>query len=508
MVTNWALQGETMMSDAIDIGNRKQLFIDNKWFFTQRGMTLTVNPPIKGEIVLAPEKPWEARALGAYSTIIEHGGKYKMWYRCFSYSDSVSIPAHSICYAESADGIHWDRPDLNLFEWEGIKENNIVMPGSDGGVMLDPNGPDEHRFKAVCNIKESGIWPESKGCVTGFWKDGKFHAVMELYLCTSPDGIHWTRRKTPVSDYFHDTHNHFFYDTRLKKYAAYLRTHKRGRTVARLEFDDPLDLPWIPLGEGHPKAEKFFPTVLTCDESDPPDTDLYTPCVHQYPWADDVYFSFTTPYRHYPVGDTSDTTLEGRDKQGRRRNDGPIDVQLAVSRDGVNWARPDRRPYVPLGLKGDYDGGHTYMCLGMIRKGNEIWMYDSPFHRTHGVWGTDVQPDPGLRRLVQRLDGFISADADYTGAEFTTPLLTFGGSRLELNVDCSALGQVWVEIRDEKNHVIPGYSLADSIDVDRNQIAAPVRWQERDNVADIEGRSVRLHFKLRACKLYAFQFTK
>ncbi|MBI3987884.1 MAG: hypothetical protein HY343_13245 [Lentisphaerae bacterium] len=496
----------------IDVGAEKQLFIDNKWFQAQRGMTLTVNPPIKSDIVLRPGAPWDELAICVYSTVLEHEGTYKMWYDGVSNLDAANNHYRCLCYAESKDGLNWKRVNVNLFEWEGIRENNIVMPGANGGVMLDPNGPDEHRFKALCIVKENPVWPESKGAICGprgnVWR-------FELYLCTSPDGIHWKRHATPVSDYFHDTQNHFFYDTRIRKYAAYFRTHQRGRTVGRLEIADPMNLPWVPVdpdcsvdafatSKGH-----LYPTAITTDESDPPDSDLYTPCVHLYPWAADAYFSFTTPYRHYPVGDTSDTTLEGRDTRGRFTNDGPIDVQLAVSRDGVVFHRPDRRPYVSLGLKGDWDGGQTYMCLGMIRKGNEIWMFDSPSYHTHGVYEPGkMKPERGLRRLVQRLDGFISADAAYEGAEFTTPLLVFSGAYPKINVDCSALGQVWVEIRDEKNHPLPGYTLAESIDIDRNQIAAPVVWREKDNVGELVGKPVKLHFRLRACKLYAFQFNE
>lgn len=491
----------------LEVGSRKQLFLDHKWFQSQRGMQITVNPPLKKEIVLAPEKPWDNLAIYAYSTVLEYGGKYRMWYDALATLPGEPPHYRSVCYAESRDGLNWERVNVNLYNWEGHRENNIVMPGTDAGVMIDPNGPDEHRFKALCIIKENEVWPQSKGAVTGYWEGDKFICKLEIYLCTSPDGIHWTRQKTPVSNYFHDTQNQFFYDTRLRKYAAYFRTHCRGRTVGRIEIEDPLALPWIPLTEGHPGAGKFFTTVLTSDEMDPPDTDLYTPCVHQYPWADDAYFSFTTPYRHYPFGNTQDTTLKGRDERGRYFNDGPIEIQLAVSRDGVNFSRPDRRPYVPLGLAGEWDGGQSFMCLGMFRKGNEIWMFDSPIHRTHGAYDPqDPTPERGIRRLVQRLDGFVSADAAYEGAEFTTPLLTFAGAYLKLNVDCSALGQVWVEVRDDQNHAIPGYTLADSYEVDRNQIAAPVVWKNKDNVGELIGRPVRLHFKLRACKLYAFQF--
>lgn len=335
----------------IDVGTEKQLFIDNRWFQSQRGMTLTINPPVKGDVVLRPGKPWDEIGIYAYSTILEHEGVYRMWY------DGVSnVPAKNhgrcVCYAESKDGLNWERVNVNLFEWEGIRENNIVMPGATAGVMIDPNGPDEHRFKALCIIHPNDLWSDARSAVVGYYEGEKFVARLEIYLCTSPDGIRWKRQETAVSNYFHDTQNHFFYDTRLKKYAAYFRTHKRGRTVGRLEINDPMALPWIPL-EGHPGAGRFFATALEADEMDPPDSDLYTPCVHQYPWAADAYFSFTTTYRHYKIADTSDTTLRGRDERGRFLNDGPIDVQLAVSRDGVNFARPDRRPYVSLGLKGD-----------------------------------------------------------------------------------------------------------------------------------------------------------
>jgi len=74
--------------------------------------------------------------------------------------------------------------------------------------------------------------------------------------------------------------------------------------------------------------------------------------------------------------------------------------------------------------------------------------------------------------------------ADGWAERFTKPMLTFSGSELQLNVDCSSLGQVWVEIRNEDNHVIDGYSLDESIDIDRNHIAAPARWHEKDDVAN------------------------
>ena len=44
------------------------------------------------------------------------------------------------------------------------------------------------------------------------------------------------------------------------------------------------------------------------------------------------------------------------------------------------------------------------------------------------------------------------------------------------------------------------------LSIDRNHIAAPVRWPKHDNVGDLIDRPVHLHFKGRTAKLYVFQF--
>ena len=140
------------------------------------------------------------------------------------------------------------------------------------------------------------------------------------------------------------------------------------------------------------------------------------------------------------------------------------------------------------------------MYTGMFHKGDEIWQYYLGNHYTHGKpepYEPVLGPGGWICRLVQRLDDFISADADYKGAEFITPTLTFSGPNLQLNVACSALGEVWVELLDGNNVPITGYTFKESVSVDRNQIAAPVTWREHENVGELLGKPV----KLRACAL-------
>lgn len=529
-----------MSEQTTDVGDRKQLFIDNRWFRNAHGVKLAVNPPVKHERVLVPERPWESHLIGHYKTLIEHEGTYRMWYLAAARGvteDHDSDANHRICtcYATSEDGLHWERPNTNVIEWEGHRDNNIVMCGThEISVMLDPHASDEHRFKALSPVTETPVWPESlkanhcKPCPP----DNMYY---ECHLLTSPDGIDW-KIAGVVSPYAHDNNNHFFYDRRLNRYVAYFRWNvcdnvrgiARIRTIGRSEFDDPMSMPWPyqqnpasnVLDDGRVGWEGGeYPIVMEADEQDPflVYTDINDAPIVQYPWADDsYYFSFPSFYRHYDQNVRLVEPCEYEDpvRSVGYHNTGVKDVQLAVSADGINWERPDRKPYIPLGLETEWDGGMTYAGLGMVRKDDEIWMYYSGTQCRHGT-SDRTKTCGGIGRLTQRLDGFVSADFDYTGGEFTTPLVTFSGPSLHLNVDCSGLGELWVELRDERGIPIgaynrsppyEGYSMTESIPIDRNHLAAPARWLKHDNVADLIGRPVRLHFKGRAAKLYAFQF--
>ena len=81
------------------------------------------------------------------------------------------------------------------------------------------------------------------------------------------------------------------------------------------------------------------------------------------------------------------------------------------------------------------------------------------------------------------------------------------GTRLEFNLNASALGYLAVEIQDEEGSPISGYRLNESLPIDRNRLAAPARWRSGKTVAELQGRTIRLHVAMRSCKLYAFQFT-
>jgi hypothetical protein len=146
------------------------------------------------------------------------------------------------------------------------------------------------------------------------------------------------------------------------------------------------------------------------------------------------------------------------------------------------------------------------MSIGMVRRGSELWMYYTGYPVTHGY---DIKTVRGLgviSRLVQRLDGFVSADAAYGGGELTTIPVLFRGARLEINVDTGALGSLRVELLDPEHHPLPGFTSEDCYPIIGNSVARRVAWKGGHDVGALAGRPIRLRFRMRATKLYAFQF--
>jgi hypothetical protein len=198
------------------------------------------------------------------------------------------------------------------------------------------------------------------------------------------------------------------------------------------------------------------------------------------------------------------------DAAGHFRNDGVLDIQMAAGRDGVRWERFDRRPYIGNGLDGSTDSRSMYILIGWIRRGAEIYQYYGGYDHFHGEYVAfkRLRGMGAIMRVVQRLDGFVSADGDYRGGSLTTPPVVFTGARLELNVNTSAVGEVRVELTDGEGKTLPGFAAADCDPILGNHIARTVTWRGASSVEALAGKPVRLRFAIRNAKLYAFQFRR
>ncbi len=466
--------------EPIDIGSRKQLFIDERFIESSKGVGLRMNPPRKLGPVLVPEMPWELN-FGFCASVIEDGGKYKLFYRCESADEGANV-----CLATSEDGLTWERPVLGLVEYAGSKENNIVFHGvGEAVVFLDPHGKAEERYKMI--VMQD--WPDPE-------KGG-------LYCHTSPDGLHWTPGPH-VLDIGPDTANQAAWDVQRGKYVAYVRKWDPQRKVGRIETDDILKpWPYTDLGDEAyfiwgrdkiPVPSHEMPTAFGYDEQDPVISDHYNPAAVEYPWAQAAYFMFPSAYMHHPAPPP---------------NDGLLDIQLATSRDGVEFQRLVRSPYVALGRTGEIDSQCQYMAVGMLRAGDDIYQYYGGYSVSHGRHNearAAKRCQGSFCAVRQRLDGFISADAEYAGGKLLTPPIRFEGTELVLNIDCSAMGACRVGIMDAEGETIPGFGVENCSIIYGNHIAKTVSWDGNSDVSALAGKSARLYFDMRAAKLYAFQF--
>ena len=377
----------------------------------------------------------------------------------------------SFCYAESRDGIHWTKPELGLFEYQGSKKNNILFRQVGTGraksrvhganVFLDPIAEPEAKYKAVSQ---------------GMWKGrARPHTVAGMF---SADGLKWTRYPKPICNIFADSQYSGFWDSSVEKYVLYGRSFAGGRAIGRSVSED---------------ITQFTPlkTVLHADANDPPQSDLYNPAAIKYATADNVYCMFPSLFQHGP-----DT----------------LDIRLAVSRDGIHWTWPEQdKAFIPLGDEGSFDSKCLYMGQGIVQAGDETWLYYSgaPLgHSGHDLEDLIKCEQPrAYSRVVSKRDRFVSATAGDQAGWFVTPPLTFFGDTLVLNAKVRKGGNIRVALLDEKGKPLPKRTLDDCLPITGDGLNIPVKWKTGGDVALRAGRPTRMKVEMKDADLFGFQFT-
>jgi len=493
-------------STPIDVGSRKQLFVDERFIASSRGVQLTMNPAVKmNEPVLASYIPWEGdqgASATSYSSVLKDGDKIRIWG-----AGKALLPVRlkargpiieRFAYAESTDGIRFTTPDSSLLlQDEDLTE--LSKHGRTGGVAvwIDPQAPPSQRYKT-----QAKFYPPA--------------SPAEFHICASPDGYRWTLLCRPTIGEM-DTQSVAFWDERIQRYVLYTRrnplahTPRRYRVIRRLESADLLD--W--------RNEVF---VMQADEIDrsiyesptpQPPVDYYGAAVFKYPEdsPDGVYIMLAQAFWHWQRRPLEQRYGGYSDHKSEFEVLAPatLDVRLAVSRDGIHfqWVG-DRKPFIGLGLAGTFSAKRTWALPNPIHMDRELWIYYFGENRDH-----DNFIDPaasrylcGIDRAVLRLDGFVSADADYGGGEIITPLIIFDGRRLELNVDAGAGGSARLELLDKHGQPVSGYTLEDALPLSGNSLCMPVTWGGKADLEELAGKPIRIRFVMRDCKLYAFQFVK
>lgn len=465
------LPGDTS-GQAADIGTRLEPFVDDFLIESFTGdAELELHPPVEREVVISHDQPWEGNT-STYHTVFNDGEKYRMYYRGHHVAahGSGKIENHNevVCYAESDDGIHWTKPNLGLFEFNGSKENNIVWA----------KGAGVHNF-APFPDGNPDVTPEAKYKAIGRHSGG-------LYVFQSPDAIHWELIKDDpvITKGAFDSLNIAFYDAYRGRYVDFHRGFRNGvrdiMTTVSKDFVNWAEPDWLSY-TGAPPEHLYTNGIVA-----------YHRAPHIFVGLPKRYVPGRNPTKHPAKGVSDAVFMSSRDGNTFHR------WPEAIVRPGLVDSRWVNRNNLPawgiVETESDLPGGP-----------NELSIYT-----TEGYYTGDSCE---LRRHTWRLDGFVSISASYGGGEVLTKPVIFGPEAddqskaiaLNLNVSTSAAGSVLVELLQD-GEPIPGFSMSDCDPIFGDEIDLKVTWDGKGDLSALIGQPVQLRFKLVDADVYAMQF--
>lgn len=515
---------------ALQIGSRRELFVDHRLIERLAGKAeLRLQHPVPQEVVIEHGEPWEGSGC-VYHSIFKDGDRFRMYYAAGQLTvtaNGVNAGTHGqfCCYAESDDGIHWRKPKLGLHEFQGSKDNNIVMvrqqvgdatsePG-EPAVFKDENpaAPPDARYKALLPANRLP-------------KDHR----RGLLAFKSPDGLHWTPMsdKPVITAGAFDSQNLAFWDAQQGQYRAYWRYFTKG--------GDDNEKVWDPQGHRAIRTATSRDFLNWQDQHDlryvdSPSEQLYTNQVKPYHRAPHLLIGFPMRYverghrdgpdhearasagpeqirrwsaslRALPELENREWRAKASERYGRAMTEG----LFMASRDGVTFQRWNEGFLRPgIERPGTWNYGHQCIAWHPIEtKGtlagapNELSLF-----AVESYW---TDRSDLLRRYTLRLDGFVAVNAPMSGGELITKPLTFTGKSLSLNLATSAAGSVRVELQDVHGKPLPGFSLDDCEELFGDTLDRQVTWKMQTDVSKLKGQPVRVRFELRDADLYAFQF--
>lgn len=474
------------------VEDKAQLFVDQVLVRDARNVSFTLHPARKhpANPILKADRPWEGWRLELYGNVIrdEDEGLFKMWYLG---EETETFPHYAVYYATSADGVHWEKPLIGTVTTETYAEHNIVakdiiLPG----VIKDATDPDpERRYKMIgwdqrrhayhtwtsrdglnwnplseaplCRGGDviTGYYDELRGLYVAFPKIGhtvRGHNRRVFWLITSPDFQSWSEPELVIVPDLRDD----------------------ASSLARIEEVRPiLDVP------DDPKVMR---------------TEFYG--VGVYP-AESCSLAFLWMF-----------TINNNARFGNQ--EGPGELQLAVSRDLRHWERPFRTPCVPRGKLDEWDRGFFVTQSRALRVGDEIWLYYGGSTYTHGTpslyraenTGRLTEHTGSIGLAIWPLDRFVSAGAPAEGGTLTTVPVIFAGDRLELNARVMDNGVISVQFLDAGARPIAGFEESEPVRGD--DLRHLVRWGGAQDVSALAGKPVTIRFQIRNAELFSFAFRK
>lgn len=409
----------------------------------------------------------------------ENDGRFRMWYQANVKTAAVStgkgIYSTSVAYAESKDGVHWEKPTLNLFP-DAAKYS---LPGNCvihhvGQPQCEPNAPqiievpekDRHGYRYVMTYTMSTA------------------PMNGIRLVGSQDGIHWDfANDIRIAKLSSDTHNTIHYDAGHDEYVMFCRSKHIYRAAGQTKE-------MISSGESRRGMSRMSSKDLWSEWSVRPRT-ILMPDERDHELGYD-YFMAMPVHRHAGIWFGMLAPFLWNDLYAS---------EIAWSRDGWDFQRlPARQHFIEFGAKGAWDHSMVVATPRWVEVGDEWWFYYAGFDGSHD--------DPAHRKgaiglAMIRKEGFISQHGPKTGGVVCTRAIRWPGGDLIVNVDASA-GEMKVRVSDELRKPVAGFDYNDAPAFTGDEVAHEVKWNG-GTLDELKGKIVRLEFQLHDADLYTFR---
>jgi hypothetical protein len=458
----------------------------------QHNLKLTLVPATKHPenpvLRRGPEGAPDHGHAALYGTVIKDGDKFRMWYLgAFRKEIKVQPPNNwrPMCYAESTDGVHWTKPELGLVDFHGSTKNNICLIEGEPfsltrvndflSVLHEPNDPDPaKRYKAayIAHLPYEDI----KG---GMSKVGTKERIICSTICaTSADGLRWK----VVGNRPANAGGERFEVSSLYRFGEFY--YSTGQLIS----------PWSWRADGSDAGSNGGRSMLAYRSPD-----FKT-------WSQAKAFAFARP------GQLANPPIKGQQTHmgagmWNRRNvivglygiwqdaeaSPPkgashllgvhIDLGLIVSNDGIHFREPVTDfKVIARGKEGEWDDIALLQGHAFVNEGDKTMLW-------YAHWDTGGKlktMDIGLATLRRDGFGYLSTKENANEAHFVTTLLTAGrDTKLQLNIDgVAADAPLTVELLDNHDRPLPGYSGTAAARVDANGTQQNVMWPQ--------GRGVKL----------------
>lgn len=439
--------------------------------------------------LLEPHMPWDAGGVMAHGTVLHDpiDGLWKAW--------QVSTPTEvtfeglkakhesqrRLTYLESKDGVNWYRPMLWLNRWPGYDSTNILLDLNSGGtavyasVLVDTTNKEWPYEMFVLRSPKLGGVPNHVGHLPGPKEK------LGTYRYISKDGKDWKLVEGPISASVGGGDDvSYVYREPDGSYVSYYKAYpklRKGDRIIPYDNNSRGGLRSIERRTSPNGSEWGNDTlVLTRDWRDPDYAQFLELCPVR---VNGGYVALVTYYN------ASIKTMS---------------LELAASRDGINWWRPDRRPALPNPPLGDYGGGMIWQMHHPIVENGKMYVYYAGSEGIHGeildsrfkprievggenITGSQTPTLPFNTALCRatwqfdRLWALVPSAGGPTLGEAVTRPGNPAGCRLAVNINVRKGGDFRAELLDKSGYPILSFIAEDcqQITGDHHQII--VSWK-------------------------------